>query len=817
MSRPYPLAADAVDPDLVPKRPLASGAAIPVVGLGTFGSDSVTGEAVAEAVVEAAHVGYRHFDCASVYGNEHLIGPSLREILRSGVRREDLWVTSKLWNDKHGERDVVPSCEKSLRDLQLDHLDLYLVHWPFPNFHPPGCDVTSRSTDARPYVHESYMKTWRQMEALVHRGLVRHIGTSNMTIPKLELLLRDAEVPPAANEMELHPHFQQPELLRYVVDHGIVPVGYSPIGSPGRPERDRTPEDTVDVEDPVIVSIARASRRAPGGGLPEVGPAARARRHPLLREAGELPREPAGRRRGAAHGRGHEGDRGDRQELPAHQGPGVPVAGRTELGGPVGHRRPDRPVNGRSRGGRIAWAAALAVATLAARPAVPEDRQDAKAQAILKSVDAGVAAGPFEAAWPSLERYEVPDWYRDGKFGIFIHWGLYSVPAFGNEWYPRNMYKQGTPEFAHHVATFGPQSRFGYKDFIPRFKAERFSAGEWARLFKEAGARFVVPVAEHHDGFPMYDCSLTEWSAAKMGPKRDLVGELARAVPAEGLVFGLSSHRAEHWWFLDGGMEFDSDVKDPRYAAFYGPARPQKKAEDQSEPPTKEYLDDWLARTAELVDKYHPQLVWFDWWIEQPAFAPYLQRFAAFYYNRGAQWQKGVAINYKNASFPAKAAVFDVERGQLPGIRTEFWQTDTSISKNSWGYVAKQDYKTAGAIVDDLVDIVSKNGALLLNIGPRPDGTIPEPEQEILREIGRWLKVNGEAIYGTRPWAVVRRGADRGRGRELQRHEAAGVHGTGPPLHDEGAAALRDRARPAGKEPHREVARHHGAPSRRDE
>jgi diketogulonate reductase-like aldo/keto reductase len=257
VSRPYPLAADAVDPDLVPKRALASGAAIPVVGLGTFGSDSVTAEAVADAVVEAARVGYRHFDCASVYGNEHRIGPALRGILRSGVRREDLWVTSKLWNDKHGERDVVPSCEKSLRDLRLDHLDLYLVHWPFPNFHPPGCDVTSRSGDAKPYVHESYMRTWRQMERLVERGLVRHIGTSNVTIPKLELLLRDAAIPPAANEMELHPHFQQPELLRYVVDHGIAPIGYSPLGSPGRPERDRTPEDTVDIEDPVIVEIAR--------------------------------------------------------------------------------------------------------------------------------------------------------------------------------------------------------------------------------------------------------------------------------------------------------------------------------------------------------------------------------------------------------------------------------------------------------------------------------------------------------------------------------------------------------------------------------
>jgi diketogulonate reductase-like aldo/keto reductase len=256
VSRPYPHAADGVDPDLVPKRRLASGAAIPVVGLGTFGSDSVTGGTVAEAVLEAARVGYRHFDCASVYGNEPLVGRSLEAMLRSGVRREDLWVTSKLWNDKHAESDVIPSCEKSLRDLRLDYLDLYLVHWPFPNFHPPGCDVTSRSADAKPYVHESYMRTWRQMERLVEGGLVRYIGTSNMTIPKLELVLRDAAVRPAANEMELHPHFQQPELLRYVVDRGIVPIGYSPIGSPGRPERDRTPEDTVDTEDRVIVAIA---------------------------------------------------------------------------------------------------------------------------------------------------------------------------------------------------------------------------------------------------------------------------------------------------------------------------------------------------------------------------------------------------------------------------------------------------------------------------------------------------------------------------------------------------------------------------------
>ncbi len=250
----FAAASDGVGPNRVPTRTLYSGAKIPVVGLGTFGSDRFGGEQVAEAVVGAASVGYRHFDCASVYGNEHLIGHSFQAILAGGVKRQDLWITSKVWNDMHGR--VLQSCEKSLRDLRLDYLDLYLVHWPFPNFHPPGCDVGSRSPDAEPYVHDSFMRTWRQMEDLVDRGLVKHIGTSNMTIPKLDLLLRDCRIKPAVNEMELHPHFQQPELFEFVMAHGMVPVGYCPVGSPARPERDRTPEDSVDIEDPVIVRIA---------------------------------------------------------------------------------------------------------------------------------------------------------------------------------------------------------------------------------------------------------------------------------------------------------------------------------------------------------------------------------------------------------------------------------------------------------------------------------------------------------------------------------------------------------------------------------
>jgi alcohol dehydrogenase (NADP+) len=247
---------DAVDPCAVPKARLSNGNEIPMVGLGTFGSDHVSGEAIAEAVVGAAEVGYRHFDCASVYGNEDLIGDALKRVMASGVAREDLWITSKLWNDKHAEEDVIPSFQKSLNDLQLDYLDLYLVHWPFPNFHPPHCDVSARSLDAKPYIHENFMKTWRQIEKLVEMGLVRNIGTSNMTIPKLELLLRDAAVKPVTNEMELHPHLQQQELFEYVRSKDILPIGYCPLGSPNRPARDRMPGDTVDMEDPAVLAAA---------------------------------------------------------------------------------------------------------------------------------------------------------------------------------------------------------------------------------------------------------------------------------------------------------------------------------------------------------------------------------------------------------------------------------------------------------------------------------------------------------------------------------------------------------------------------------
>ena len=388
----------------------------------------------------------------------------------------------------------------------------------------------------------------------------------------------------------------------------------------------------------------------------------------------------------------------------------------------------------------------------------------------LARVEQGAQSGPFRANWNSLAAYRIPAWYRDAKFGIFIHWGVYSVPAFGNEWYPRNMYVEGSPEFKHQVAVYGPQSKFGYKDFIPQFRAEHFDPDAWVDLFTRAGARYIVPVAEHCDGFAMYDSSITDWNAVKMGPHRDVVGALATATRKRGLHFGVSSHRAEHWWWYSGGMKFDSDVRDPAYAGIYGPAQPRSlPGEDDSKepnpnhlerwlPPNSAFLDDWLARSSELVDKYHPDFMYFDWWIGQPAFQSSLKQFAAYYYNEAAARQQGVVLTYKDHDFPENTAVLDIERGKLDALRLLPWQTDTSVSIHSWGYVKNDAYRDAKSLIDELVDVVSKNGNLLLNVGPKSDGTIPEQARTILLEMGKWLSTNGEAIYGSRPWLLYGEG-----------------------------------------------------------
>lgn len=374
----------------------------------------------------------------------------------------------------------------------------------------------------------------------------------------------------------------------------------------------------------------------------------------------------------------------------------------------------------------------------------------------------------FEANWESLQQYEIPEWFNDAKFGIFIHWGAYSVPAYGSEWYPRLMYMDTATfsaqldlnaegpnhVYTYHKAKWGDQQEFGYKDFIPMFKAEKFDAAEWISLFKRAGARYVVPVAEHHDGFAMYDSKFTRWNAKDMGPKRDILGELFEEGRKEGLKMGASTHFAFNWAFYNKKSHFDTS--DPEYADLYS-----EKGTQIDEPVSDEFKQLWWNRTTDIIDNYQPDILWFDFFWDSPEFSAYHPKLAAYYYNKGLEWEKEVALqdkNFRHDYFPEGTFVHDLERGKMAGIKKKAWQTDTSVGKNSWGYVSNWDSKDANSIIDDLIDIVSKNGCMLLNIGPKSDGTIPQDQQEILLEIGEWLATNGEAIYDTRCYKVFGEG-----------------------------------------------------------
>lgn len=375
----------------------------------------------------------------------------------------------------------------------------------------------------------------------------------------------------------------------------------------------------------------------------------------------------------------------------------------------------------------------------------------------------------FEPNWESIKaNYKDPEWFSNDKFGIFIHWGAYSVPAFGSEWYPRQMYmdtatfsaqlklgKKGpNATYLHHKKTWGDQKEFGYKDFIPMFKAEKFDAAAWIDLFKKSGARYVVPVADHHDGFAMYKSNTTRWNAYDMGPKRDVLGELFKEGRKQGLKMGASTHFAFNWSFYNKKDKFDTT--DPEYADLYS-----SKGKNLKEPVSEKFKKRWWDRTIDLIDSYQPDILYFDFYVDIDDFAELRPKLAAYYYNKGEEWGKEVIINDKNfghEAFPEGTVIYDLERGKLPGIRKLPWQTDTSIGKNSWSHVTNWDSKTANQLIDDLVDIVSKNGNLLLNVGPKADGTIPDDQKDILLQIGSWLEVNGDAIYDTRYWKTFGEG-----------------------------------------------------------
>lgn len=387
-------------------------------------------------------------------------------------------------------------------------------------------------------------------------------------------------------------------------------------------------------------------------------------------------------------------------------------------------------------------------------PATPEIVAAAQ-----KAISTPMPAGPFEPAWDSIRRnYRVPSWFEDAKFGIFIHWGLYSVPAHRGEWYQKHMYSS---LIDWHTRRFGPPETFGYKDFIPLFKAEKWNPSEWAALFRKCGARLVMPCAQHHDNFALWDSAVTRYNSVNMGPRRDLVGELAAAVRAKGLKFGVSNHGIENFTFIDPPEAVlqrlraaNADLFDPQWSAFYNVA-------DRGDAAMSRFLTDWAERNFELIDKYRPDILWFDNGANLRLLDPLKLRVAAHYYNRARQWSKEVAIGAKFVAFAPSnkdggqvGAIIDFEKAghrSPAGIRPGPWMVDDPIG-TTWGYTADMRIFPAASILGKLVDTVSKGGFYLLNISPMADGSIPADQREVLLSIGSWLDAHGEAIYGTRPW-----------------------------------------------------------------
>ncbi len=366
-------------------------------------------------------------------------------------------------------------------------------------------------------------------------------------------------------------------------------------------------------------------------------------------------------------------------------------------------------------------------------------------------------SGPFQPTWESLrDNYRTPAWFNQAKFGIFIHWGLYSIPARLNEWYERHMYTSDVPWHTQH---YGAPDQFGYKDFIPLFKAQNYRPDEWAQLFAKSGAKYVIPVAEHHDGFAMWNSDLTPWCAGKMGPRRDLTGELATAVRKQNLIFGLSSHRMEHDSFAYPASGLRNDQSHPRYAGFYGPPIPGEFNNHNASPA---FQNDWLARVQELVDKYQPQMIYFDNGVNVREYDHVKLRAAAYYYNRARQWGREATLATKDLAY-LFASVQDFEKQQRAPkwiYPAAGWQCDDAIG-STWGYTESpqpMSYRPAESIVRELVELASQGGNLLLNISPMGDGTIPQTQQNILLAIGDWLRINGEAIYGSRPFTHMGEG-----------------------------------------------------------
>lgn len=376
------------------------------------------------------------------------------------------------------------------------------------------------------------------------------------------------------------------------------------------------------------------------------------------------------------------------------------------------------------------------------------------------AVAAGAVAaeGPYAPDWASLKAHQDPAWFADAKFGIYTHWGPVTVGCEdcprGGQWYGSEMYKTSSPVFEFHRERFGDQGKVGYKDVIPRFTAEKFDAAAWADLFARSGARFAGPVAVHHDNFAMWDSAVTPWNSKRMGPKRDITGELGKAIRARGMKFVTTFHHGFAWRYYETGLAYDT--ADPRFEQLYGGARAA------GDPPSARYLDQWLAMVNEVLAKYSPDLIWFDFELQKVIPEEYQRRMFADYYNWGARTGRETGVAMKHREIHQYTGILDFERGREDRLTPYVWLTDTACGP--WFNNTASPYRTADNLVDVFVDIVSKNGCMLLNVGPAADGTIPEPARDLLLAMGDWLKVNGPAVYGTRPWKVFGEGPTRASG-----------------------------------------------------
>jgi alpha-L-fucosidase len=379
----------------------------------------------------------------------------------------------------------------------------------------------------------------------------------------------------------------------------------------------------------------------------------------------------------------------------------------------------------------------------------------------------------YDPTWESLATHEAaPEWFQDAKLGIYFHWGIYSVPAYGSEWYPRNMHMEDKREYAHHLENYGHPSEFGYHDFVPMFTAEHFDAEEWADLFVKAGAKFAGPVAEHHDGFSLWDSEATPWNAMDMGPKKDLTGELGKAIKARNLKFITTFHHARN---LQRSDSLGKDDWTSHYPYFEG--MPQTSDDDQlkylyGNIPEDQWLEEvWFAKLKEVIDQYQPDIIWFDSWLDEIP-EEYRQKFSAYYLNEAEKLEKEVVIVRKQDDLPLNYTVDDLEKSRKNELESASWMTDETISKGSWCFTDNLKIKATADVLHVLIDIVSKNGVLLLNISPTADGKIPDDQRNVLTEMGVWLDKYGESVYSTRPWYTFGEGPTKEPEGHFSNHQA---------------------------------------------